>query len=225
MIGYLQGEVLEHQDGKMIVGIGDRKSSGSVGYLVSIPQSAAYGGNLVGQQIELYVYTHVREDSLDLYGFGTPFEKELFMTLLSVNGIGPKSALGMISGVEASQLVDAIIHGDQALLTRIPGVGKKTAERIVVELRDSFRKKVEAGSFGRGFKTPSSSKTPLSGTLLKNGDGVFDPSVFRDAKDALVGLGYREQDIHQLLNRVLENSEFRPSRAEELIRTALKQLG
>src|SRR6185436_13942980 len=108
MIGYLQGEILEHQDGKMIIGVGDRKTTGAVGYLVSVPQSAGYGGYLPGQKIELYVYTHVREESLDLYGFSTPFEKGLFLTLLGVNGIGPKSALGLISGVEATQLVDAI---------------------------------------------------------------------------------------------------------------------
>ena len=225
MIGYLQGEILEHQDGKMIIGVGDRKSTGSVGYLVTVPQSAAYGGCLPAQKIELYVYTHVREESLDLYGFSSQFEKGLFLILLGVNGIGPKSALGMMSGVEPSQLVDAIIQGDQALLTRVPGVGKKTAERIVVELRDSLRKKVEAGTLGGYSKTHLSPKSASGDGALRRADGSLDPGVFRDAKEALVGLGYREQEIHQLLNRVLEDVEFRPKRAEELVRTALKQLG
>lgn len=125
MIGYLQGEILEHSDGKMLIGVGDRKQSGVVGYSVAVPQSAIYGSYLAGQMIELFVHTHVREESFDLYGFNSKFEKALFLTLLTVNGIGPKSALGILSVVEPNQLVDAIIQGDQAFLTRAPGIGKK----------------------------------------------------------------------------------------------------
>ena len=126
MIGYLQGEILDISDGKVLMGVGDRlpsRTTGMVGYFVAIPLNASYGGWMLGQQVELFIHTHVREDALDLYGFATRMEKELFLTLLSVNGIGPKSALGILSGVEPGSLIDAIIHEDRAYLMQIPGFG------------------------------------------------------------------------------------------------------
>ncbi len=224
MIGYLQGEILEHSDGKMLIGVGDRKQSGVVGYSVAVPQSAIYGSYLAGQMIELFVHTHVREESFDLYGFNSKFEKALFLTLLTVNGIGPKSALGILSVVEPNQLVDAIIQGDQAFLTRAPGIGKKTAERVVVELRDSIKKKVDLGILAKTSKSKNSSQNSLEGDGVKGLENTTDTSVVRDAKAALLNLGYREQDIQQLLNQVLNDSELPPKRAEDLIRTALRQL-
>jgi Holliday junction DNA helicase RuvA len=218
MIGYLQGEILEQDDGKILVGIGDSKSLGRVGYLVSVPGSANYGAYTVGQSVQLFVYTHVREEALDLYGFTTQQEKALFLTLLGVNGIGPKSALGILSRVEPLDLIDAIVQEDQALLTRIPGIGKKTAERVVVELKDTVRKKLEAGVFSK--------RTRDDGNRGKVGrsEKLESASAFEDAKAALVGLGYRESDIHQLLNRVLDTTEPRPLKTEDLIRSALRQL-
>lgn len=230
MIGYLQGEILENGEGKLLLGVGDRSSTGVVGYAVSIPQSAGYGAYLPGQRIEVFVYTHIREEAFDLYGFHSKFEKELFLTLLTVNGIGPKSALGIISSVQPSQLVDAIIQGDQAFLTRIPGIGKKTGERVVVELRDLVRKKVDLGLFTQADKA---GKSKLKSSLNDSANGfpgtasaesIAHSNMFEDAKSALLGLGYREQEVHQLLNRVLEDEEFHPQRPEDLIRTALRQL-
>src|SRR5262245_1010741 len=108
MIGYLNGEIIELSEGRILLGIGDRHSTGVVGYAVSVPQSLSYSNYLVGKRIELFVYTHVREEALDLYGFASQFEKNLFLLLLSVNGIGPKSALSLLSRIEPDQLVDAI---------------------------------------------------------------------------------------------------------------------
>ena len=224
MIGYLQGEILEHADGKMLVGVGDRKSFGVVGYFVSIPQSAAYGAFAAGQRIELFIYSHVREEAFDLYGFNSKFEKTLFITLLSVNGIGPKSALGILSGVESTQLLDAILQGDQAFLTKVPGIGKKTAERVVVELKDSVRKKIDLGLFDGMGKSPTHSQLDKREIQSHAYGGKVESSVIKDAKDALLSLGYRDQEIHQLFGRVLENGDFRPQRAEDLIKTALRQL-
>ena len=225
MIGYLQGEILEHADGKMLVGVGDRSSFGAVGYFVSVPQSAAYGAFASGQRIELFIYSHVREDAFDLYGFSSKFEKTLFITLLSVNGIGPKSALGILSGVESTQLLDAILQGDQAFLTQVPGIGKKTAERVVVELKDSVRKRVDLGLFeGIGKSRRPSQISQREVHSHTYGDKV-DSAVIKDAKDALLSLGYRDQEIHQLFGRVLANEDFKPRRAEDLIKTALRHLG
>src|SRR5690349_763374 len=105
MIGYLNGEVLEHSDGKLLVTVGDRQTSGAVGYLVSVPQNPAYASLGPGQRTELFIYTHVREDALDLFGFQTSSEKNLFCVLLEVNGIGPKSALNILSKVGLQQLI------------------------------------------------------------------------------------------------------------------------
>lgn len=213
MIGYLKGEILDHSDGKMLIGVGD---VGRVGYSVSVPQSAAYGTYSDGQTLELYIYTHVREEAFDLYGFHSKYEKALFLILLSVSGVGPKSALGILSGIEPEQLVNAIIQGDQALLTRTPGVGKKTAERIIVELRDSLKKKLDSGLIGR----PSVGLA--TGATVRDIAPSVGSSVFEDAKSALIGLGYREQEVLQILHRVMQ--DFQPTRSEDLIRTALKQI-
>ncbi len=205
MIGYLSGRILEHTDGKLIVGLGS--ADGIVGYQVTVPQSAEYGSLLPGEKIELYIYTHVREDSLDLYGFATRAEKELYLTLLSVNGIGPKGALGILSGSSADTLIHAIMEGNKAFLTQIPGIGKKTVERLILELAEPIRKKFAVGK-----------------VLAVGSTGLERTTLFTDARQALVGLGFREQDVTALLKKVLTSSENKPAHAEELVRTALKEL-
>ena len=212
MIGYLRGDVLENIDGKLIVNVG-MPGAGGIGYLVSVPLSASYGLLAVGKSVELFVHTHVREDALDLYGFVTRTEKDLFLTLLTVNGIGPKGALGILSKVEPSRLIEAILNEDKESLIQIPGIGKKTAERVVMELAEPLRKKMDAGVFGAS--RPAGTQTAASGASSEN-------SILRDARDALVGLGYREQDITPLLRRVLEESPA--PKVEDLVRTALQQM-
>lgn len=215
MIGYLRGQVLENRDGRMIVSMatGD---SGAVGYLVSVPQSAAYGAHAAGRPVELFVYTHVREDALDLYGFATQPEKELFLMLLSVNGIGPRGALGILSSLDSERLVTAILEGDKLTLTKIPGVGKKTAERVVLELADSLRKKIQAGQFTEGRAHGGAVRPPSTPSFEK-------PTAVRDAHQALIGLGYREQDVVTLLERAVESNPG-ALKAEDLVRTALQRL-
>jgi Holliday junction DNA helicase RuvA len=107
-----------------------------VGYDLSVPLSTFYGLGEPGSEIALRIHTHVREDALSLYGFATRLEQELFERLIGVSGIGPKVALAVLSGIEPPELVRAIERGDLARLTAIPGVGKKTSERIVLELKD-----------------------------------------------------------------------------------------
>ncbi|MBC7690343.1 MAG: Holliday junction branch migration protein RuvA [Methylotenera sp.] len=216
MIGYLAGRVLEHVDGKMIVVL--PSAEGAVGYQVLVPHSAAYGAWSPGKSIELFIYTHVREDSLDLYGFSTREEKELFLTLLTVNGIGPKGGLGILSKVDPAQLIQAILTGDKESLTAIPGIGKKTAERVVLELADPLRKKVDAGSFGKISSGGGAGSTSKADPAFLAGSAVL-----KDAKDALIGLGYREQDVLVLLKRVNE-SKSPPKKVEDVIRMALQSL-
>jgi holliday junction DNA helicase RuvA len=202
MIGYIRGKVLESAEGRALVAVGGPDAA--VGYQLNVPLTLlAHAGSVV----ELFVHTHVREDALDLYGFATRDEKELFLTLISVNGIGPKVALGMLSGADAASLVQAILGGDKGFLTRLPGVGKKTAERVVLELADTLRKRAVASPRGASPQ-PALPAGPL-----------------HDATAALVGLGYREHDISPLLAQLLaDGAAGAPPRTEELVRGALRRL-
>ena len=130
MIAHLRGRILEKQPTRIVVDVG------GVGYDVAVPLSTFYGLGEPGTDVALRVHTHVREDALALYGFATALELDLFNRLISISGIGPKLALAVLSGIEPPDLVGAIERGDVARLTAIPGVGKKTSERIVLELKD-----------------------------------------------------------------------------------------
>lgn len=219
MIGYLRGEILEHSEGKALVLVG------GVGYQVAVPQSAEYGALAPGQQVELYVYTAVREDALDLYGFVTRDEKELYLTLLSVNGIGPKGALGILTNVPPATLIQAVMEKDKDMLTKIPGVGKKTAERVVLELGDPLKKKMDAGMFG-GYravaKGAKAGKGAPAGATFKDAKG--EHAVLNDARVALVSLGYRDQEVSAMIARALDAMP-EPKKVEDVIKLALKTSG
>jgi Holliday junction DNA helicase RuvA len=130
MIAFLRGRLAEKQPNRIIVDVG------GVGYDVSVPLSTFYKLGEPGADVALRIHTHVREDALALYGFATLFEQQIFERLIATSGIGPKLALAVLSGIEAADLVRAVQAGDVARLTAIPGVGKKTAERICLELKD-----------------------------------------------------------------------------------------
>jgi len=130
MIARLFGRIADKQPNRLIVDVS------GVGYDVQVPLSTYYVTSDVGGDMALRIHTHVREDALLLYGFATALEQELFERLIGVGGIGPKLALAVLSGIEPTGLVRAIERGDVARLTAIPGVGKKTSERIVLELKD-----------------------------------------------------------------------------------------
>ena len=166
MIGLLRGRLLEKRPNQIILDVG------GVGYLVAVPLSTfAALGELHGE-VTLLIHTHVREDALSLYGFLSQREKHLFELLLGASGVGPTLALKILSGMNVEELVPAIRTGDLARLTKIPGVGRKTAERMVVELKD----KLEAVAIEAEKRAPAS-----------------PAGVESDVKSALVNLGYDEQ--------------------------------
>jgi Holliday junction DNA helicase RuvA len=132
LIALLTGKLIQKQPNAVIIDVG------GVGYDVTIPVSTFYELGEPGIDVSLKIHTHVREDSLQLFGFWTAREKELFLKLTSVSGVGPKLAITMLSGMPAGELINAITSNDLARLTSIPGVGRKTAERVVVELRDKL---------------------------------------------------------------------------------------
>jgi Holliday junction DNA helicase RuvA len=130
VIAFLRGRILEKHPNRIVVDVH------GVGYDVAVPLSTFYGLGEAGADVALKIHTHVREDSLALYGFASALEQDLFERLIGVSGIGPKVALAVLSGIEPLDLIRAIEQADLARLTAIPGVGKKTSERIVLELKD-----------------------------------------------------------------------------------------
>ncbi len=197
MIAYLKGILLEKSANMIIVGVG------GVGYEVHIPLSTFYDLGEPGTEVELRIYTYVREDALQLFGFRTIFERDLYLKLISVQGIGAKSGLTMLSGMSADEIVAAVRSNNVARLVSIPGVGRKTAERIVIELRDKL------DGLAAGVSGPETSSKPA--------DWVFD-----DALSALVNLGYQKAAAEKALDRALDEGT-EPS-VQKLLRAALQRL-
>ena len=155
------------------------------------------------KKILLHTYLHVREDALDLYGFHSTLEREVFLLLIGISGIGPKLAITILSGILPDELKDKIISGDIASLTSIPGVGAKTAKRIIVELKDKFTK-IEEGSLGFSDKLNS--------------------KLYDDALNAILSLGYSSQQSKQVLDHIANGKDDNKQNIETIIKTALKRL-
>jgi Holliday junction DNA helicase RuvA len=164
VIAHLKGQILEKHPNRAVVDVG------GVGYDVFVPLSTFYGLGEEGSEIALRIHTHVREDALVLYGFATLLEQELFERLIGVSGIGPKLALAVLSGIEPSDLIRAIERSDVARLTAIPGVGKKTAERIVLELKDRLpRAQLVASAVAGASAVASELRDDLLSALINLG--------------------------------------------------------
>ncbi len=176
-----------------------------VGYRVFIPLSTFYELAEEGTAIALNVYTAVREDAIHLYGFRTPEEKQLFELLLSVNGIGPKLAIGLLSGISSADFIRAVFTEDRQTLTKIPGIGKKMAERMILELRDRVIKLAPQES-----REEARAERPLD-------------AVREDALSALVNLGYKKSAAKMVLDRVLDEAGDGLA-LEEVLKRALKEL-
>src|SRR5437868_1406225 len=187
MIAYLRGTLIAKHPNQAIV------ETGGVGYdlTITVPTFTELPG--VGAEVALHIHTHVREDVLALYGFLRPEEKQLFEKLITVSGIGPKLAVTILSGMAADEMVRAIRGNDVVRLTRIPGIGKKTAERMVLELRDKLPE-----------KTGEVSAVPPAST------------VEQDVISALVNLGYQRAAAERSLASLNKNGSF-----DEMFRQAL----
>jgi Holliday junction DNA helicase RuvA len=192
VIAQVRGRLLRKEPQEAIVDVA------GVGYRVTIPLSTFYRIGEPGEEVTLLTHTHVREDALALFGFLTPVEQALFERLIAVSGVGPRLAVSILSGIEAPELVAALRSGDLARLTRIPGVGKKTAERLVVELRDKMQDLPSAEA-----TTP---ETPRAAS--------------EDLVSALVHLGYSRPEAERGVERALR--EQGEGRFEDLLRLALQ---
>ena len=181
MIAHLRGRILEKHPNRVVVDVS------GVGYDVFVPLSTFYGLGDEGSELALRIHTHVREDALALYGFSTALELDLFERLIGVSGIGPKVALAVLSGIEPPDLVKAIERGDLARLTAIPGVGKKTSERIVLELRDRLPRAPAASGGAPGPAEAPPLKDDLISALVNL--GYHRPLAEKAVEQAIKGLG------------------------------------
>jgi Holliday junction DNA helicase RuvA len=202
LIAYLSGKLISKQPNSVILDVN------GVGYEINIPLSTFYELGDLDTNVALRVHTHVREDALLLYGFRTSTEKDLFLKLTSVSGIGPKLALTALSGMPAQELVNAIRSNDLAKLTAIPGVGRKTAERLIIELRDKMAS-ISAGTDAEQSAIPRK-MTPE--------DALKD-----DIISALVNLGWQKNVAEKAVTATL--SEDTGNRSFEiLLKQSLKRL-
>ena len=196
MIAHISGTLAQKIPGEIVVDVN------GVGYQISIPLNVFYSLPEIGGRVSLQVYTHVREDTLQLFGFQDGAEKQIFLLLTAVSGIGPKLAVNILSGIAAEDLARALKEGDQVRLIGIPGVGRKLAERMIVELKDKFMTLPSAGASSKPRER--------------------DSHVMQDAVSALVNLGYRKGEAENNVRAVLEGGE---DALENILKEALRRMG
>jgi len=199
MIAHLNGILFKKTTQSIIIDVG------GVGYEVSVPLSTFYSLPETDEMVSLQIHTHVKDDSLTLFGFNTSLEKALFLMLVSVSGIGPKLSVNILSGMGPQDLLGAIAHGDAIRLQAIPGIGKKTAERIALELKDRASKALV--------------EMDISPMPLPQGE---DRRTMDDALSALMNLGYPPKSATMAIERA--KSRVKEMTLEDLIREALRIL-
>lgn len=196
MIAFLRGRLHDKQPQRVVVDVG------GVGYDVAVPLSTFYQLGDEGSDVALRIHTHVREDQFALFGFLTASEQVVFERLLGVSGIGPKLALGVLSGIEPAEFVGALERGDVGRLTRIPGIGKKTAERMVLELRDRLLKDLG----------PATGEAPAP----------YEQGQRDDLVSALINLGYDRRTVDRVVGA--QGQDWTTWPFEQQLRAALKAL-
>ncbi|MGX5218652.1 Holliday junction branch migration protein RuvA [Pseudomonas segetis] len=198
MIGRLRGTLAEKQPPHLILDVN------GLGYELEVPMTTLYRLPSVGEPLTLHTHLVVREDAQLLYGFFEKRERELFRELIRLNGVGPKLALALMSGLEVDELVRCVQAQDTSALVKIPGVGKKTAERLLVELKDRFK----------AWETLPG----MTSLVVAPAAGALAPSAENDAVSALISLGYKPQEASRAVSAVKEDGLS----SEDLIRRALK---
>jgi holliday junction DNA helicase RuvA len=196
VIAQISGTLAQKIPGEIVVDVN------GIGYQIIIPLNVFYGLPEIGGRVSLQVYTHVREDALQLFGFQDGAEKQIFLLLTAVSGIGPKLAINILSGIPADELARALKEANQVRLVGIPGVGRKLAERMIVELKDKL------------IALPAGTATskPVEG----------DSQLMQDATSALVNLGYRRAEAEDNIRAVLKQGD---ASLENVLKGALRRMG
>ncbi len=205
MIAYLSGTLLSKHATSAIVDVG------GVGYEVAIPLSTFYELGDPGSPVQLRIYTHVREDAIQLFGFKTARERELFLQLISVNGVGPGLAIKLLSGMNADEMIASIRTNNLVRLVAIPGVGRKTAERLVVDLRDKI-----AALSSPGMEEEFAAKAAAAG------GPVTEDTMRNDAMSALANLGYQKVSAEKAVKTAID--EGGELSVEVILRRSLRSL-
>ena len=204
MIGRLRGTLIEKMSPEILI------ECHGVGYEVTMPMTSIYALPELNQQATLYTHFVVREDAQLLYGFANKVERKLFRLLIKVNGVGPKLALAILSGMSADQFVSCVVHDDLSTIVKIPGVGKKTAERLLIEMRDRLKDWQTDSTDALAHMMPSDIKQTSNFVSDAKGDAI----------NALVSLGYSQQQADKAVKSVFTNDKS----SEDLIRNALKAM-
>lgn len=203
MIAYLKGEVVEIEEDKLIL------ECGTIGYNISMPASALDGTLRPGQEVKIHTHLHVREDAMQLYGFLTRDDLKMFRMLLGVSGIGPKAALGILSGLSADELRFAVLSDDVKTISRAPGVGKKTAQKMILELKDKL-------DLQEAFDTKTMHVQDVS--QAETGDLA---DARKEAVQALTALGYSGSEALRAVKQVDMSPDMN---VEEILKQALKKM-
>ena len=204
MIGRLRGTLIEKQPPELLIEVN------GIGYEVQMPMSCFYELPNIGEEAIIYTHFVVREDAQLLYGFNTVKERALFREVIKANGVGPKLGLGILSGMTASQFVASVEREDVSTLVKLPGVGKKTAERLVVEMKDRLK------GWGAGdLFTPFTDAAPVDST-----PAAAQGSAEEEAVSALLALGYKPVQASKVVSQVKKADMT----SEQLIREALKSM-
>lgn len=199
MIGQIRGIILEKQPPQLIINVQ------GVGYEIDAPMSTFYQLPEPGHEVSLFTHFVVREDAHHLYGFYTRDERLLFRTLLKVNGVGPRLGLTILSSITPEEFVRCVLNNDTGSLVRLPGVGKKTAERLVIEMRDKLADWYQA--------------TPSEGASAQQENNARH-QILQDAISALITLGYKQQEANRTVTKIDDGA----ASSEELIRRALREM-
>lgn len=202
MISQLRGTLLEKSPPELVMDVG------GVGYELSVPMSTFYKLPEVGQTIHLLTHLIIREDAHQLYGFASVAERKLFRSLIKVNGVGPKLGLAILSSIEPDSFVQTILSNDTDALIRLPGIGKKTAERLVIEMRDRLNDWCEITNDAAILSTQQIQKASFNANV-------------QEAINALITLGYKPPEASRAVNKIAATEEHS---CEMIIRAALKSL-
>jgi len=205
MIGRLKGTLIEKQAPQLIIDVN------GVGYEVQVPMTTLYQLPAIGKEVVLLTHFSVSENAQTLFGFIASKDRDLFRILIKVSGVGPKMALGILSGMEADQLVGCVMLDNVSALVKVPGVGKKTAERLIIELRDKLK---DWQQLNAPLAAMEAASTP--GAALSANDMVAE------AEAALTSLGYKPTEASKMVAGALKNNSV--NRSEDLIRLSLKSL-
>ncbi|WP_148862524.1 Holliday junction branch migration protein RuvA [Marinobacter fonticola] len=203
MIAQIRGQLIEKVPGHVLV------ECAGLGYELDIPYTTFFHLPDTGQEVALYTHFAVREDAQNLYGFAARLDRDLFRLLIKVNGVGPKMALAILSGLDAQQFVRCVDNRDVAALVKIPGVGKKTAERLLIEMGDRLGQL--EGHSQIGLQTPNLAVSPEATPAYKPED---------EAEAALITLGYKPQEAAKAVSRVAEKG----MNSKDMIRLALRNM-